>query len=146
MTQIINKILAPIDKWISKNRKYIGFFLIFLSFCSFGFFFFPLSTKDSGEKAILVLWIILWIPIFTRVFGIDLFKTLLPLRKELGILMGTLAFVHGAGYLFQFPSFILEKSFWWDQGFFTYLATGFFALILSMPLTLTSSNWAIKKL
>ncbi len=146
MTQIINQFLAPIDRWILNNRKYIGYFFIFLSFCSFGFFFFPYSTKDSGEKALLVLWLIIWIPIFTRVFGIDLFKTLLPLRKELGILMGTLAFVHGAGYLFQFPEFILEKSFWWDQGFFTYLSVGFFALVLSVPLTLTSSNWAIKKL
>jgi len=60
--------------------------------------------------------------------------------------MGTLAFVHAASYLFQFPEFIMEKSFWWDQGFITYLSAGFFALIISIPLTLTSSDWARRKL
>lgn len=60
--------------------------------------------------------------------------------------MWTLAFVHGAGYIFIFPEFILEKSFWWDKGFITYLAAGFMGLILSIPLTITSSDWARQKL
>lgn len=95
ITALINSILSPLENIIRKYQKYIGYFLIFLSFLSLGFLLNPNSTKNSGEKALLVLWVILWIPIFSRVFGIELAKTLLPLRKELGILMGTLAFVHG---------------------------------------------------
>lgn len=146
MIQYINSFLFPLEKFIKKNRKYIGYFFIFLSFASFGFFFYPNSTKESGEKAIFVLWVILWIPIFARVFGLHIAREILPLRKELGILMGTLAFVHGAGYISWYPSQILDASFWWQGGFLSYLAFGFFALAFSIPLTLTSSDWAMQKL
>lgn len=95
MIHTINTFLFPLEVLIKNNRQYIGYFFLLLAFASFGFLFYPDSTKDSGEKVILVLWTILWIPIFSRVFGLHIARELLPLRKELGILMGTLAFVHG---------------------------------------------------
>lgn len=104
------------------------------------------SVKESGEKAILVLWIILWIPIFARVFGLRIFQAMMPLRKEIGILMGTLAFVHSARYIVSSPDYILEWSFWIQDGFLSYLAFGFFALILTIPLTLTSNIWMMKNM
>lgn len=143
MIHMINKYLSPLANIIENNRKYIGYFLLFLSFLSLGFIFYPDSVKDSGEYAIMVLWIILWIPIFSRVFGIELAKTILPLRKELGILMGTLAFAHGAGFMIAYPSMVIDPSFWWSSGFLSYAAFGFSALILTIPLALTSSSWAM---
>ena len=143
MTQAINTFLSPLEIIIRKYQKYIGYFLIVLSCASFGFLFYPDSMKDSGGYAINVLWIILWIPIFSRVFGIELAKTLLPLRKELGILMGTLAFAHGAGFMITYPSMVIDPSFWWSSGFLSYAAFGFAALILTIPLALTSSSWAM---
>lgn len=95
MIALINSFLSPLQNIIKNNRKYIAYFLLFLSFLSLGFLFYPDSTKDSGEKALIVLWVILWIPIFSRVMGLHIARELMPLRKELGILMGTLAFVHG---------------------------------------------------
>ena len=68
MLEKINTLLTPLENAIKKYRKYIGYFLILLSFASFGYMFDEHSVKESGEKAITVLWIILWIPIFARVF------------------------------------------------------------------------------
>lgn len=45
-----------------------------------------------------LLWLVLFIPIFSKVFGLELFTALMGLRKELGILMGVLAVVHSAIY------------------------------------------------
>ena len=69
----------------------------------------------------------------------------MPLRQELGILMGTLAFVHGAMYIVPYPTMIGESYFWLDDTtVISYLAFGFFALLLTIPLTLTSSKWAMR--
>lgn len=142
----INNFLAPLDTLLKKHRKYVGYFIIFLALCSFSFFLFPYSTKESGEKAILVLWIILWLPIFARVLDINIAKTLMPLRKELGILMGILAIVHGAGYIAIDPAMLGTREFWITNGYPTPYAFGYFGFLLIIPLLLTSNIWAMKKL
>ncbi len=146
MIEYINSLLSPVEKIIKSNRKYIGYFLIFLSVLSLGYLFFPNSTKDIWENAYFVLWVILWIPIFSRVFWLNIAKSILPLRKELGILMGILVLIHWLGYISIFPAYMLDKGFWWSNWFISYLACGFFALFLTIPLLLTSNNWAIHKL
>jgi sulfoxide reductase heme-binding subunit YedZ len=94
-----------------------------------------------------LLWFLLFLPIFARVCSLGLAKALMPLRKELGILMGTLAWVHGAAYIGSYPTMMGESYFWLDDTtILSYLAFGFFALILTIPLTLTSSNWAMRKM
>lgn len=65
---------------------------------------FPVSTIESGEFAMNLLWLILFLPIFARVFRISLAQALMPLRKELGILMGVMALVHSLSYLRFIPS------------------------------------------
>lgn len=71
----------------------------------------------------------------------------MPLRQELGILMGTLAFVHSVAYIAPYPSMITESYFWLDDTtVISYLALGFFALLFTIPLTLTSNKWAMRKL
>jgi methionine sulfoxide reductase heme-binding subunit len=89
----------------------------------------------------MTLWIILWMPIFARVLGINIFMTMLPLRKELGILMGTLALVHGFSYLIPYG----ETMQLFVSGQPTFLFFGIIAMWLSIPLTLTSSSWAMRK-
>jgi sulfoxide reductase heme-binding subunit YedZ len=41
---------------------------------------------------------------------------------------------------------LLDGVFWWQNGMVTYFAAGFFALLLTIPLLLTSNLWAMKKL
>jgi DMSO/TMAO reductase YedYZ heme-binding membrane subunit len=71
---------------------------------------------------------------------------MMPLRKEIGIFMGTLALVHAFTYLYPNPDKILESYFWIKNGFISFTAFGFFALILTTLLLITSNNWAIRKL
>lgn len=105
------------------------------------------GTKESGEKAIFILWIILWLPIFARVLGLGVAKVLMPLRKEIGILMGTLAIVHTISFMAPNPSFILSKIFWISSsGYPSAYTFGFLAYILTLPLLFTSNTWAMKKL
>lgn len=146
MIEYINSFLSPVENIIRNNRKYIGYFLIFLAVLSLSYLWIPYSSKESGEKAIWVLWIILWMPILARVFALRIFAILLPLRKELGILMGTLACVHALSYMITDPLAITHAYFWWQNWFFSYFAVGFFALLFTILLMLTSNMWAMKKM
>jgi sulfoxide reductase heme-binding subunit YedZ len=67
---------------------------------------------------------------------------MLPLRKELGILMGTLALVHGFSFLIPYG----ESAVLFADSKPTFLFFGIVAMWLSIPLTLTSSLWAMRKL
>ena len=138
----INTLLSPLENSIRKYRTYIGYFFLFLALLSCSFFWIEDSIRESGEKAILVLWIILWIPILARVFGIRIFSQMLPLRKELGILMGILALVHGFSFLIPYG----ESAVLFADGKPTFLFFGIVAMWLSVPLTCTSSTWAMRKL
>jgi hypothetical protein len=102
----INTLLEPIDSRVPHFRKYIGYILLILSVASLYYLTDITSIKESGEKALNLLWIILWMPIFFRVIGIRLIGSLMPLRKELGILMGTLAVVHGSTYIYPMPEIL----------------------------------------
>ncbi|GAB0174548.1 MAG: hypothetical protein HHAS10_04270 [Candidatus Altimarinota bacterium] len=164
MINSINTFLTPVEKFLKQKSKYISYFLIFLSIFALVFYIIPFISisngnigftnsssiagmqKESGEQALNVLWIILWIPIFARVLQIRVTQNLMPLRKELGILMGVLAFIHGGMYIFPYSSELGTKGFWITDGFFSYLAFGFFAFILTIPLLLTSNNWAMRLL
>ncbi len=146
MIESINFFLQPIEKIIKKNIQYIRYFLIFLAIFSIWFLFFPNSTKESWEKAILVLWIILWMPILARVLWIKIVQVLMPLRKELWILMGMLAVVHGIGYLITNSTVFFQSYFWWKNGFISYFVFWFTALIFTIPLLLTSNTWSITQL
>lgn len=90
----VNNLLLPLEKNIKKYSISIRYILLLLSSVSIGFLFVQNGIKESGEKAILVLWIILWIPIFARVLDLGVAKALMPLRKEMGILMGMLVIIH----------------------------------------------------
>jgi methionine sulfoxide reductase heme-binding subunit len=94
----------------------------------------------------IVLWIILWIPIFARVFGLRLFAQMLPLRKELGILMGVLALVHGFSYIIPNQEYINSPGVIWGESGPTFLFYGMIAMWFSVPLTLTSTVWAMRKM
>lgn len=144
MIETINTILRPLEKILNKYRTYFSITIIILSFL--GLYHTRTLTweKESGEQALNVLWIILWLPIFARVFQIDLAKSLMWLRKELGILMGALAFIHSGIYLVPYFSQLSTKWFWIMNGTLSYMAFWFFALILTIPLVLTSNNWSMR--
>ncbi|MEI6711737.1 MAG: ferric reductase-like transmembrane domain-containing protein [bacterium] len=146
MIEILNTLLSPLENIITKYREVLRWFLLTLSFFALFLIFFPHQQRDTGSQAYDVLFVILFLPIAARVIGLSLAQALMPLRKELGILMGVLAWVHSAIYMLGYSGFLFDPYFWWDNGFVTYLAMGFVALVLITPLLLTSSNLAIKLL
>jgi methionine sulfoxide reductase heme-binding subunit len=146
MINSINRFLSPLENLIRSYRKYIGYFLIFLALLSPLYFFDDMSIKSTGEKSITILWIILWMPILARVFGLRIFAQLLPLRKELGILMGVLAVVHGFSFIIPNQEIMESGAAVFQDGKPTFIFYGLIAMWLSVPLTLTSSVWAMRKM
>ena len=146
LLNIINSFLSPVENWLKQYRTYIGYFLIILALSSTYYLSDRNSIKESGGKAIFVLWIVLWIPIFARVFDLGIAKVLMPLRKELGILMGTLAIVHAVSFISPDPAILWTRDFWVTGGYPSAYAFGYAGFILTIPLLLTSNIWSMKRL
>lgn len=146
MIETLNTFLTPLENSIKKYRVYLWWVLYLLSLWSFYYVWKHELTKESGEQALNLLWIILWIPILARVLWLKIAQALMPLRKELGVLMWSVAFVHWATYFVPYAEELTTKWFWIINGFISYLAFGVLALLLTIPLTLTSNNWSMKLL
>ena len=65
--ELINQILLPVERLVKQYIKYIGYFLIFLVFCSLGLILSPETVKFTGEQSMNLLWVILFLPILARV-------------------------------------------------------------------------------
>lgn len=150
---IIISILSLFSIWdkiwnfLIKNKKYVSLFLYILAVLSF--FYLTDTTRhtmhESWEKALDLLWLILFLPILSKVFNFSLAKKLMIFRKELWILMWVLAFVHSLQYFISNWAFqFWELWFWIFAWTPTYLAYWFIALIISIVLTATSNNFFIK--
>jgi len=83
----INSLLSPLEKLLSKYLSLIKKILLIITFLSLFLIFIPSLQRDTGEQAYNVLLFILFLPIVARVIGLSLAKKIMPLRKELGILM-----------------------------------------------------------
>ncbi|MFZ1654372.1 MAG: ferric reductase-like transmembrane domain-containing protein [Candidatus Moraniibacteriota bacterium] len=107
----------------------------------FGFLF-PEMRKDFGELAANLLIVILFISPLSKIFRMRLFVQLMMLRRELGIMMGYLATVHGVGYLIDPDWFgfivrpLLQGDIWGNDPRYVF---GILAYGLTLPLLLTSN-------
>ena len=104
-------------------------------------FFAVSSWKNSligASVALYLLYAILFFPIFSRVFGIKIFGTLLKFREELGILIGVLSLVHLYQMLPYIEMFAKSKP--------ILVIFGILPQIIILILTLTSNEFSRKKL
>ena len=107
----------------------------------FGFLF-PEMRKEFGELAANLLIVILFISPLSKIFRMRLLVQLMMLRRELGIMMGYLATVHGVGYLIDpdWYAFIvapmLTGDIWGEDPRYVF---GLLAYALTLPLLLTSN-------
>ncbi|MFZ1627198.1 MAG: ferric reductase-like transmembrane domain-containing protein [Candidatus Moraniibacteriota bacterium] len=112
----------------------------------FGFLF-PEMRKDFGELAANLLIVILFISPLSKIFRMRLLVQLMMLRRELGIMMGYLATVHGLGYLIDpdWTGFILQPllagDLWGSDPRYIF---GLLAYVFTLPLLLTSNALAQK--
>ena len=123
-----------------------------LSLLSFIFILFPSWNKEIGEWAREILIFLIFLPILRSVFSSQIAGVLMPYRKTLGILMGTLAVVHVTQYFLE--PFIIgyaniypwEKSFWIQSSLPSYLGVWFIAFIFTFFLLITSNIFSMKLL
>lgn len=144
-------IVAPyINPLIDVYGKYIRIFLLVMAYSSIGLLFFPtlISINETGNTALEILWIILFIPILAKVFNQSLAKKFIPWRKELGILMGMLGLVHGLQY-FAFGNILynlMDGTYWASILSIPFLFVGMIALVISTLLLITSNIYSMKKM
>lgn len=135
-----------IGDYIIKYKKYISIFLYIISILSFLILWSNLTMHNTWEYSIWLLWIILWLPILSKVFNLSIPKKLILFRKEIWILMWVMAITHSIQYFIEpYSYWFWEINFWYDN-WITYLAWWMIALIISTILTITSNNFSIKKM
>ncbi len=139
----VNAWSAPLERLVVRFRKPVSWVLLGLAAASVTMAAVPDSIALTGEQAWNALVVVLFLGPLARVTGLGVLRTACLFRKELGVLMGTLALVHFALFfgdkLYVSP---LSQAFWWELGAPSYLAWGVLALAVTLPLWLTSSALA----
>ena len=124
--------------------KYIKRFLLLLAALTPLIWYFPDSWRDLGELAWNILVFIIAIRPLADLFPkIKLFRALVPLRKETGILCAALVLAHGSGYYLS-NNWPIIRSFF-DFQFWTFNNNAGYAHVggvLAFILLITSNKWA----
>ena len=113
-----------------------------------GIYFFSTDFRGLGELSWKILLVILALRPASQIFvDFKILKTLLPLRKELGIFCGSLGIAHSIGYFLNaeisLPAGFLDAQIWdISQNYFW----GMIGFIIAVVLTLTSNIFSIKLL
>lgn len=113
-----------------------------------GIFFFPEDFRTLGAMCWNILIVILLIRPLGDIFtDFKIFRGLLPFRKELGILCGSLGISHSIGFFFgsniPLPSGFLDPLVWNVKDYFFWGMIGF---LISILLTLTSNIFSMRLL
>lgn len=136
MITFLNSFLKPVENFLLKNQKIIGYTILAFSLSALYFWQNYKLSLQGAEIAIFLLIVILFIPIFSRVFGLKIFTALSGFRKELGIVMGILSLVH-------FLHMIEFIPMWWQINPIIVI-TGIIPQIIIFLLTITSNDFSKK--
>lgn len=136
-------------RWISGHIRILKIGILIVAHASLLGFLFPELRNDFGEMAANLLIAILFLSPAAAITRMPLLRIAMGFRRELGILMGYLAMVHGLGYLID-PSFsdlaiapYLPGDILSIESFAIFGAA---ALVLTFPLLLTSNALALRAL
>lgn len=137
-----------IGDFLLKHKKYVSGFIYVLCLASFLYLSgWHHAIKETWEKALDLLFFLLFLPILASVLNLSFAKKLMIFRKEIWILMWVLAIVHTTAYFTDFsPIWFWEKNFWFFSWEITYLAWWFLATIIAIVLTITSNIYSQKLL
>ncbi len=118
---LIFRIHDVVTNAFAQNIQQIKRGILVIAHLSLFGFFFPDLRKEFGELAGNLLIAILFLSPASRIVRIRFLTLLMAIRRELGILMGYLAIVHGVGYMIDplwFQGYILPNLSQWQNGFF----------------------------
>lgn len=133
-----------LSQWLATHFFLIKTGLLVLAHLTLFGFFFPDLRREFGEAAGNLLIFILFLSPLSKIFRIRFLQQLMGLRRELGILFGYLATVHGVGYLID-PNFhlVLGQYIPWEPlSIEAPLLFGLLAYLFTLPLLFTSNNFA----
>lgn len=105
--------------------------------------------KSAGELAANLLIALLFLSPLSVIFQMRLLSLGMGLRREIGILMGYLAVVHGVGYMSDphfFTFFIAEHLGTEIISMDTSILVGLIGLLLTLPLLITSNRFSMQHL
>jgi len=136
-----------ICQWILTHKEIIIKCITILTYAILPLVFVKQARNITGQVALILLWVILWLPIMVQVFDSIMAKRLMLFRKQLGIFMGVLALVHTVIYFVRPKSHALWSSaFWVEDNTISFMAIGFAAVVISSLLALTSNDYSMRLL
>lgn len=149
MTLLHYKVYALHDWMCEMMRRYyrhIKIVLLLVAHATLLGFLLPEMRRDFGEQARNVLLFLLFISPLSKIFPIAILRLLMGLRREFGILFAYLSIVHGVGYLMDpdWASYIFWPLFSDPTSVPVRYIFGTVALILTLPLLITSNNLSMR--
>lgn len=136
-------------RWISGHIRILKIGILIVAHASFLGFLFPEMRNDFGEMAANLLIVILFLSPVAAITRMPLLHIAMGFRRELGILVGYLAMVHGLGYLIDPSFFDLAIAPYLPGDILSiesFVIFGAAALVLTFPLLLTSNALALRAL
>lgn len=135
-----------LSDFLAKYLKQVKLLLLIVAHLTLFGFLFPQFGKEYGSMARNVLIVILLVSPFSKILRMRFLFQIMALRRELGILFGYLAIVHGMSFVLDpdwFSVFIAENIQAPWRIVPTYLF-GMIALTLTLPLLITSNNISVR--
>ncbi len=143
--EIHDRLLAFLAKW----SRPVKLLILIMAHMSLLGVFFPELRRDYGSLAGNVLILILFLSPIATVTRMPLLRIAMGFRREMGILMAYLAIVHGAGYFLDPAYFDTLLLPYFGSDFLSMdpqLIFGIAALILTLPLLVTSNAFSLRRL
>ena len=142
-----DRILEPWVAVVIRHRKTIRLIVAVGIVLSIVLLAYPVGRRFYGQLAWLLFLVILFLSPVAQISRSKTLGALMLFRREAGILMGILAIEHGWLFFARQGialSFILEKEFWMTKNGLTSVGWGMAALVLTMPLLITSNNFSMR--
>lgn len=134
--------------WLIRFSRQIKGFILAVAYISLTGVFFPDFRRDFGNLALTMLLMILFLSPLSKLLQTRLLLIAMSFRRELGILMGCLAIVHGLGYTLDPDWMSVVVWNYWPHVFqiSPQILFGFVAFTLTLPLLVTSNRFSQQRL
>ena len=128
--------------------KQIKILLLIAAHASLLGLLFPQLAKSFGNLAQILLFAILFVSPLSKIFRMKLLYQIMSLRRELGIWFAYAAIVHGLGYVLnpQWTATFVVPFLARPLSMMPSYLVGIVALILTLPLLMTSNTLSLKLL
>jgi DMSO/TMAO reductase YedYZ heme-binding membrane subunit len=152
MVDGVLKLLFVLHDWLCdilvRYGKPIRWFLLGVAHASLLGLLFPTLNRSFANLALMALLFLLFLSPVSRLLRMRLLLLLMGYRREVGILMGYWAIVHGLNYLIH-PDWLAALMATTGSGLGSMnakVATGVIASVLTLPLLVTSNLFSQKLL